>query len=140
MEQTLVIIKPDAVKRNLTGKILAIFEEAGLHILAMKKVWVTKKEAEKFYAEHEGKPFFEKLTEMTCSYPIVPVVLSGEHAIARVRDIMGTTDPAEAVEGTIRNMFGQTTRENSVHGSDCAQSAAREIAFFFPVIEIFSEQ
>ncbi len=139
MEQTLVIIKPDAVTRNLTGKILAIFEEAGLHIVALKREWVTKKEAEIFYAEHRGRPFFEKLTEMTASSPIVPVVLCGDEAISRVRSIMGTTDPAQAAEGTIRQTFGQTVRENSVHGSDCAASAAREIAFFFSTREIVHE-
>jgi len=137
LEQTLIIIKPDAVKRELIGEILLRFENAGLHVLAMKMVQVSKREAEKFYAEHTGKPFFEKLTTLLSSMPIIPVVLSGENAIAHVRKIMGATNPADAEEGTIRHDLALDGTQNSVHGSDSPGSAVREIAFFFNTLEIF---
>lgn len=137
LERTLIIIKPDAVKRELIGEILLRFENAGLHVLGLKMVQVSKQDAEKFYAEHTGKPFFEKLTTLLSSMPILPVVLSGENAVARVREIMGATNPAEAEEGTIRRDFALDVTQNSVHGSDSPASAAREIAFFFNALEIF---
>ena len=136
IERTLVIIKPDAIVRGLIGEILARFEKAGLQILGMKMVSMTKKEAKKFYAKHNGKPFFEELTFMMSSSPVIPVVLSGENAIAHVREIMGATNPAEAAEGTIRRDFALNITQNSVHGSDSLTSATREIAFFFNTLEI----
>ena len=140
LERTLVIIKPDAVKRELIGAILLRFENTGLHVLAMKMVRVTKQDAEQFYAEHTGKPFFEKLTTMLSSTPIIPMVLSGENAIAHVRKIMGATNPADAEEGTIRHDLALDGTQNSVHGSDSPGSAAREIAFFFNALEIFENR
>lgn len=136
IEQTLVIVKPDAVTRGLTGELLARFEKAGLQILGMKMVLISKQEAEKFYAEHQGKPFFEELTTFMSSSPIVPVAISGENAIARVRAIMGATNPADADEGTIRKDFAVNVTKNSVHGSDSPKSAAREIPFFFNALEL----
>ena len=139
-ERTLVIIKPDAVKRELIGDILLRFEHAGLHILAMKMIRMGKYDAECFYAEHKGKPFFGTLTNMLTDTPIIPVVFCGESAIARVRDIMGATDPAKAADGTIRHDFALNVTQNSVHGSDSPESAKREIAFFFAEAEICHSQ
>ena len=136
IEQTLVIVKPDAVTRGLTGEILARFEKAGLQILGMKMILISKQDAEKFYAEHQGKSFFEELTTFMSSSPIVPVAISGENAIARVREIMGATNPANAAEGTIRKDFAVSVTKNSVHGSDSPKSAAREIPFFFNILEL----
>ena len=136
IEQTLVIVKPDAVTRGLTGEILARFEKAGLQILGMKMILISKQEAEKFYAEHQGKSFFEELTTFMSSSPIVPVAISGENAIARVREIMGATNPANADKGTIRKDFAVNVTKNSVHGSDSPKSAAREIPFFFNALEL----
>jgi nucleoside-diphosphate kinase len=135
-ERTLVIIKPDAIRRELIGDILLRFEHAGLHILAMKMMRIGKHDAERFYQEHQGKSFFEPLTTMLSASPIIPIVLSGENAIGRVREIMGATDPAEAADGTIRHDFALDVTRNSVHGSDSPQSAAREIAYFFSEAEI----
>ncbi|GAK57311.1 nucleoside diphosphate kinase [Candidatus Vecturithrix granuli] len=140
LERTLIIIKPDAIKRELIGEILLRFENAGLHVLAMKMVQVSKRDAEKFYAEHAGKSFFEKLTTLLSSTPIIPVVLSGENAIAHVRKIMGATNPVDAEEGTIRHDLALDGTQNSVHGSDSPDSAAREIAFFFNTLEIFENR
>ena len=137
IEQTLMIVKPDAVERGLISEILHRFEKEELQIVGMKMLIISQKDAERFYAEHEGKPFFEKLTTFMCSMPIVVTVLSGEQAIARVREIMGATNPAEAAEGTIRKDFALSITQNSVHGSDCANSAAREISFFFNRLERF---
>jgi len=136
IEQTLLIVKPDAVTRGLTCEILARFEKAGLQILGMKMVLISKQEAEKFYAEHQGKSFFEELIDFMSSSPIVPVAISGENAIARVREIMGATNPANAAEGTIRKDFAVSVTKNSVHGSDSPKSAAREIPFFFNILEL----
>ena len=135
-ERTLVILKPDAVRRELIGDILLRFEHAGLHVLAMKMIRIAKCDAERFYAEHEGKPFFETLTYMLSDCAIIPVVFFGEDAILRVRQIIGATDPTEAADGTIRHDFALDTTQNSVHGSDCPESAKREIAFFFGESEI----
>ncbi len=139
-EKTLVMIKPDAVERGLACEILSRFEKAGLQILGMKMISISKHEAEQFYAEHKGKPFLEELTEFMSSAPIVPAVISGENAIAQAREIMGATNPKEAAEGTIRREYAVSLTKNSVHGSDSPTSAAREISFFFNALEINSRQ
>ncbi len=137
IERTLSILKPDAVKRNLTGKINSKFEENGLKIVAQKMIMLTEKNAMKFYAEHDGKDFFQPLIRFMTSGPIVVQVLEGEDAIAKNREIMGKTNVAEAKEGTIRKMYATSVRENCVHGSDSTESAVREINFFFSETEIF---
>ena len=137
MERTLSIIKPDATKRNLIGAINKMIEEAGLKIVAQKMVWLSREQACAFYAEHEGKPFYENLVNLMSSAPIVVQVLEAEDAIARYRKVMGTTNPEMAEEGTIRKTFALAMDKNSVHGSDSPTSAAREISFFFSQIEIF---
>lgn len=136
MERTLVMIKPDGVERNLIGKIIGIFEEKGLKIVALKKVKLSKEQAKKFYEVHKERPFFESLTDYVSSGPVVAMVLEGEEAITRVREIMGATDPKEAKEGTIRKLFGIDKEKNTVHGSDSPESARREIAFFFSISEL----
>jgi nucleoside-diphosphate kinase len=135
-ERTLSIIKPDATRRNLTGQINAKFEEAGLSIVAQKRVQLSAAQAGAFYAEHKARPFYNDLVAFMTSGPVVLQVLEGENAIARNREIMGATNPANAAEGTIRKLFAESIEANSVHGSDGAESAAREIAFFFSGIEI----
>ncbi len=136
VERTLSIIKPDATTRNLTGRINARFEEAGLRIVAQKRLQLSREDAEAFYAVHAGRPFFDELCAFMSSGPILVQVLEGEDAVARNREVMGATDPAEAAEGTIRRDFAQSIGENSVHGSDAPETAATEIAFFFPLREI----
>jgi nucleoside-diphosphate kinase len=136
IERTLSIIKPDATKRNLTGKINAKIEDAGLRIVAQKRVHLSRREAGLFYAEHSERPFFGELVEFMVSAPVVLQVLEGENAIAKYREIMGATNPANASEGTIRKEFSQSVGENSVHGSDSPAAAAREISFFFAGTEI----
>ena len=135
-ERTLSIIKPDATKRNLTGAIVKKFEDAGLRVVASKRIHLTQAQAGEFYREHEGRPFYGELTEFMSSEPVVVQVLEGENAIAENRRVMGATDPAEADEGTIRKEFANSKGENSVHGSDSPESAAREIAFFFSGLEL----
>ena len=135
-ERTLSIIKPDATRRDLTGKINAMFEEAGLRIVAQRRLRMTREQAEEFYAVHASRSFFGELCEFMTSGPVVVQVLQGESAIARNREIMGATNPANADEGTIRKLFGESVEANSVHGSDSAETAAREIAFFFSEIDI----
>ncbi|PJG85786.1 nucleoside-diphosphate kinase [Conservatibacter flavescens] len=137
IEYTLSIIKPDATKRNLIGKILNRFEEAGLRIAAMKMVHLTQQQAEGFYAEHEGKAFFADLVAFMISAPVVVLVLEGESAVQNYRDLIGATNPEEARSGTIRHDFALNYRYNSVHGSDSPESAQREIAYFFVEQEIF---
>lgn len=137
MEKTLSIIKPDATKRNLIGAINKMIEEAGLKIVAQKMIWLSREQACAFYAEHEGKSFYDNLVNVMTSAPIVVQVLEAEDAIARYRKVMGTTNPAMAEEGTIRKTFALAMDKNSVHGSDSPASAAREINFFFSEIEIF---
>lgn len=137
MEQTLSIIKPDATTRNITGKINAMIEEAGLKIVAQKMIKLSKEQAQNFYREHEGKSFFDNLVNFMSSAPVVVQVLQAEDAIAAYRKIMGATNPAVAEEGTIRKTFALSIDKNSVHGSDSPESAAREINFFFSNIEIF---
>ena len=134
--RTLSIIKPDATRRNLTGAICARLEEAGLRIVAQKRIRLTRAQAEAFYEVHRGRPFYDELTEFMSSAPVVVQVLEGEDAVARNREVMGATDPAEAAAGTIRKDFALSIGENSVHGSDSDENAAREIAFFFSEIEI----
>lgn len=135
-QRTLSILKPDATERNLTGAINTMFEEAGLRIVAQKRVRLTRAQAEGFYAEHRERPFFGELVEFMTSAPVVLQVLEGENAVARHREVMGATNPANAAEGTVRKRFAKSTGENSVHGSDSEASAAREIAFFFHLSEI----
>jgi len=135
-ERTLSIIKPDATRRNLTGKINAKFEAAGLTIVATKRLQLTKAQAEGFYAEHAHRPFFGDLVSFMISGPVVVQVLAGEAAIQKNRDIMGATNPANAEAGTIRKEFAESIEANSVHGSDGVDAAAREISFFFAGIEI----
>ena len=136
IERTLSIIKPDATRRNLTGSINARFEEAGLRIIAQKRLWLKPSEAEQFYAVHKDRAFFADLCEFMTSGPVVAQVLEGENAIARNREIMGATNPANADEGTIRKDFGESVEANSAHGSDAPETAAQEIAFFFSQTEI----
>ncbi|PYE82298.1 nucleoside-diphosphate kinase [Pseudoroseicyclus aestuarii] len=135
-ERTLSIIKPDATRRNLTGKINAKFEDAGLRIVAQKRVRLSLAQAETFYAVHSARPFFGELTEFMASGPVVLQVLEGENAIAKNREVMGATNPADAAPGTIRAEFAESVGENSVHGSDAPETAAEEIAFFFAGLEI----
>lgn len=136
VERTLSIIKPDATRRNLTGKINARFEEAGLRIVAQKRLQLTLEHAQQFYAVHKERSFFNDLCEFMTSGPVVVQVLEGEGAIQRNRDIMGATNPANAAEGTIRKDFAESVEANSVHGSDSPENAETEIAFFFAGVEI----
>ncbi len=136
IERTFSMIKPDATKRNLTGQIVARFEAAGLRVVASKRLWLSKRQAEAFYAVHKERPFFGELTEFMSSGPIVAQVLEGENAVLKNREIMGATNPANAAEGTIRKDFALSIGENSVHGSDAPETAAEEIAFFFSGLEI----
>ena len=138
IERTLSIIKPDATRRNLTGKINAIFEASDLRIVAQKKIKLTTQQAEKFYEIHKELPFFNALVEYMVSEPVVVQVLEGENAIAKNREVMGATDPKKAEEGTIRKLYGIDIGENSVHGSDSAENAKIEIAYFFAGTEILS--
>ena len=136
MQRTFSMIKPDATVRHITGQINAKIEAAGLHIVAQKRVWMTRKQAEAFYAEHTGKPFFDELVGFMSSGPTVVQVLEGDEAIARYRQVMGATNPAKAEPGTLRAEFAESMGRNSVHGSDSEASAAREIAFWFAATEI----
>jgi nucleoside-diphosphate kinase len=136
IERTLSIIKPDATRRNLTGAINAKLEEAGLRIVAQKRLHLTRGQAERFYAVHRERPFFDSLCAFMTSGPVVVQVLEGENAVLRNREVMGATDPAKAAAGTIRASFAESIEANSVHGSDSAENAAIEIAFFFAGIEI----
>ena len=135
-ERTFSIIKPDATARNLTGQIIARFEEAGLRIVASKRIHMTREQAEGFYAVHKERPFFNDLVSFMISGPVVVQVLEGENAIARNREIMGATNPADADAGTIRKDFAESIEANSVHGSDAQETAAEEIKFFFTDAEI----
>ncbi len=130
-ERTFSILKPDATKRNLTGKINAVIEEAGLRIVAQRRIRMTQEEAEDFYDVHRERPFYGELVEFMISEPVVVQVLEGDNAVARYRDVMGATNPAQAAEGTIRKLFALSVGENSVHGSDSVDNAKIEIAQFF---------
>ena len=135
-ERTFSIIKPDATARNLTGQIIARFEEAGLRIVASKRIHMTREQAEGFYAVHKERPFFNDLVSFMISGPVVVQVLEGDNAIVRNREIMGATNPADADPGTIRKDFAESIEANSVHGSDASETAAEEIKFFFTDAEI----
>ena len=136
LERTFSIIKPDATRRNLTGLINAKFEEAGLRIVAQKRIHMTMAQAGVFYEVHKERPFYEELCEFMSSAPVVVQVLEGENAISRNREIMGATNPADAAPGTIRAEFAESVGENSVHGSDAPETAAGEIAYFFSGLEL----
>jgi len=136
IERTFSIIKPDATKRNLTGKIIDRFEEAGLRIVASKRIHMTREQAEGFYGVHKERPFFNDLCSFMTSGPVVVQVLEGENAIAKNREVMGATNPKDAAAGTIRADFAESIEANSVHGSDAAETAAEEIKFFFTDAEI----
>ena len=136
VERTFSIIKPDATRRNLTGAINALIEQAGLRIIAQKRLRMSRAEAEMFYAVHRQRPFFGELVEFMTSGPVVVQVLEGENAIAKYREIMGATDPAKAAAGTIRKLYGQSVSDNSVHGSDAPETAVKEINQFFSGNEI----
>ena len=136
VERTLSIIKPDATRRNLTGKINAVIEDAGLRIVAQKRVALTRAQAEGFYAVHKERSFFGELVDFMVSGPVVVQALEGENAVAKYREVMGATNPANAEEGTIRKQFAESIEANSVHGSDSLENAAIEIAYFFAQTEI----
>ncbi|WP_036511959.1 MULTISPECIES: nucleoside-diphosphate kinase [Maricaulaceae] len=136
LQRTFSIIKPDATKRNLTGKINALIEDAGLRIIAQKRIHMTKAQAETFYGVHRERPFFNDLVSFMTSGPVVVQVLEGEDAIAKYRTVMGATNPANADEGTIRKVFAESIEANSVHGSDAPETAAEEIAYFFAGLEL----
>lgn len=137
-QRTFSIIKPDGVKKNVIGKVVALFEENGLTVIGQKMVQLTRPQAEGFYAVHKERPFFGELVNFMLSGPVVLMVLEGENAIAKNRDLMGATDPAEAKDGTIRKLFASSKGENTVHGSDAPETAATEIAWFFAESELFS--
>ena len=136
VERTLSIIKPDATRRNLTGKIIAQLEAAGLRIVAQRRVRLTREEAEGFYAVHKERPFFDSLCSFMTSGPVVVQVLEGENAVEKNREVMGATDPAKAAPGTIRAEFAESIEANSAHGSDSPENAAIEIAYFFSQVDI----
>jgi nucleoside-diphosphate kinase len=135
-ERTFSILKPDATRRNLTGKINAVFEEKGLRIVAQKRILMSQAMAETFYGVHKDRPFFKDLVSFMTSGPVVVQVLEGENAVLAHREVMGATNPANAAEGTVRKLFAESIEANSVHGSDSAENAATEIAFFFAGSEI----
>jgi len=136
IERTLSIIKPDATRRNITGRIVSRLESAGLCVIAQKRIRLSRADAKQFYAVHRERPFFDSLCAFMTSGPVVVQVLEGENAIAKNREIMGATDPAKAAAGTIRKDFAESLEANSVHGSDGPETAAREIAFFFSELEL----
>ena len=136
LERTFSIIKPDATRRNLTGKIIAKFEDAGLRVVAQKRIHMTKAQAGKFYEVHSERPFYDELCEFMSSEPVIVQVLEGENAISKNREVMGATNPADAAPGTIRAEFAESVGENSVHGSDAPETAAVEISYFFSGIEL----
>ena len=136
VERTLSIIKPDATERNLTGKINALFEDAGLRIVAQKRMHLTKAQAGEFYKVHAERPFYDELCTFMSRSPVVVQVLEGENAVAKNRDVMGATNPSDAAPGTIRKQFAESIGENSVHGSDSLENAAIEIAYFFSGTEL----
>ena len=138
VERTLSIIKPDAVAKNVIGQIIARFEKAGLKVVAARMAWLSQAEAEGFYAVHKARPFFKDLVSFMTSGPVMIQVLEGEGAIAKNRDLMGATDPKKAAAGTIRADFAQSIDANAVHGSDAPETAAVEIAYFFPASQVFA--
>jgi nucleoside-diphosphate kinase len=138
MQRTLSIVKPDGVQKHLIGEVIKRFENHGLKVIGLKMISMDKKEAEGFYAVHRGKPFFESLTTFMSSGPSVVMVLEGEGAISKIRELMGATDPKQAKEGTLRNQFASNIEKNVVHGSDAPETAAFEINYFFNALEMFS--
>ncbi|GLK67412.1 nucleoside-diphosphate kinase [Hansschlegelia plantiphila] len=136
LERTFSIIKPDATRRNITGKVLSYIEGAGLRVIAQKRIHMSKAQAEGFYAVHKERPFFGELVEFMISGPVVVQVLEGENAIAKYREVMGATNPANAAQGTIRKDLAESIEANTVHGSDAPETAAQEIAYFFKDDEI----
>src|SRR4029453_7940954 len=138
VERTLSIIKPDAVAKNAVGEILARFERAGLKIVGARMAWLSRAEAEGFYAVHKERPFFRDLVEFMTSGPVMIQVLEGDNAIARNRDLMGATDPSKAAAGTIRADFAKSIDANAVHGSDALETAKEEVAYFFPALAVYS--
>lgn len=136
IERTLSILKPDATERNLTGKINAVFEERGFRIVAQKRMRLSRLQAQQFYAVHKERPFFGELVEYMVSGPVVVQALERDNAVAYHREVMGATNPANAAEGTVRKLFGESIERNTVHGSDSLENAANEIRFFFSDIEI----
>ena len=136
VERTLMLIKPDAVKKGVEGKIIALVQEKGFKLVALKKLKLTKEQAKQFYIVHKDRPFYDELCDFMSSGPIVAMVWEGENAIARIREIMGATNPEEAEEGTLRKLYGTNIGENAVHGSDSPESAEYEIPFFFSRLEI----
>ncbi len=137
MERTLSIVKPDGVQKHLIGEVVKRFEERGLKVIALKMIFMSKKEAQGFYAVHRGKPFFESLTTFMSSGPSVVMVLEGEGAISKTRDLMGATNPKQAKEGTLRQQFAANIERNIVHGSDAPETATFEIQYFFNGLEMF---
>jgi nucleoside-diphosphate kinase len=137
IQRTLSIIKPDACEQNLIGRIVARLEEGGLRVAAMRKTHLTRGQAEQFYAVHRERPFYSDLVEFMTRSPCVVMALEGEDAIARNREIMGATDPAQAAPGTVRDLYGTNVQENAVHGSDSAENAKIEVSYFFPEAEIY---
>ena len=131
-EETLVIIKPDALSKRVAGKVIDAFETAGLRIMGARMVRLSRERAGEFYAEHRGKGFYEQLVEFMTSNPVIVMVLGGENAVRRAREVIGKTNPAEAADGTIRKEYAESVRYNAVHGSDSESSAQREVGFFFP--------
>lgn len=136
IERTFSMIKPDATRRNLTGAITKMLEDAGLRVVAARRVRMSRDQAEGFYAVHKERPFFDELCDFMCSGPVVVQVLEGENAIAKNREVMGATNPADAAEGTIRKLYADSIGENSVHGSDAPETAAEEIRYWFSDVEI----
>jgi nucleoside-diphosphate kinase len=136
LERTFSIIKPDATRRNITGKVIATIEAAGLRVVASKRILMTREQAQGFYAVHKDRPFYGELVEQMIAAPVVVQVLEGENAILKYREVMGATNPANAAPGTIRKEFALSVGENSVHGSDAPETAAQEIKFFFTDAEI----
>ncbi len=137
VERTLSIIKPNAVEKNYIGRIIDRFENENLKIAAMKLIWMSKREAEGFYVVHKDRPFFDELTDFMSRGPSVVMVLEGQGAINKNREIMGATNPADAEKGTIRNLWADSLTENTVHGSDAPETAKKEIGYFFPEFQIF---
>jgi nucleoside-diphosphate kinase len=140
MEQTLAIIKPDATGRNLTGRILAMLEDAGFRILAIRSLRLSEAQARKFYAVHCERPFYGELVEFMTSGPVVPVLLERDDAVAMLREVIGATDPAEAEEGTVRALYAESKGRNSIHASDARETAAEEIRFFFAEAEVIDNR
>lgn len=136
MERTFTMVKPDGVRKSLAGEIIKRYESAGLKLIALKLVRLSQEKAEELYSIHKGKPFYDELVDFIMSGPVVPMVLEGENAVSRVRDIMGATNPKEAAPGTIRGDFAEEISENIVHGADSVESASREIPIFFSEIEL----